>query len=698
MLRARGRTGVRPTVLALGLALLAAAVVYTVSVELFPYHSTNHDAGVYLQQAALLLDGRLVMRAGDLAGSVRPWFFVRDGGVLYPKYAPVPATLFTLGKLATGQYRLALPAIAAANVLLTYGVAAEAFDRRTGLLAAAFLLASPLFLVDSALFLPYAPITAFNLLFAFAYLRAVRRGSRAYALLAGLAIGVAFFGRPYTAVLFAAPFVVHALVRLWTRRFERETAVQTGLTAAGGLALVGVTLAYNAALTGSPLVFPYEAFAPADGLGFGHREILGYDRTYTPLLALRANAEVVWLLFTDWVAGGVFGTALAAGGVWFALRETTVERLVREYHPEQARVLLGGLFVSVVLGNVYFWGNLNLLGDLAVQGDGLVSTHGPYYHFDLLAPTAAFAAFGGRRAWRMVRSRVERSFDPPRARAVLAAGLLLATVAFGGANAAALAEPVEENAAVTAQYGQAYAPFEPRPPDDAVVFLPTPYGDWLNHPFQSLRNDPGLNGRTVYAVDDGTANFGVADAYPDRRLYRYAYRGQWTPLHGSAVDARIVPVTTVSGDAVTMTTTVGVPEATDRMSVRLASEDGSAYYAVNASRGNQTFTLAVDGDRAHLAGPGVEATGANASVSVNATDELDLEVFMDTGPTSRFSYRVELPVERTDGSVRAMTPYREVCTVPARCGGQAAYLPNQTPENVSVDVSLAAVDGSSGRG
>jgi hypothetical protein len=40
--------------------------------------------------------------------------------------------------------------------------------------------------------------------------------------------------------------------------------------------------------------------------------------------------------------------------------------------------------------------------------------------------------------------------------------------------------------------------------------------------------------------------------------------------------------------------------------------------------------------------------------------------------------------------VRALTPYAEVCTVPARCGGEAAAVPGTTDDGVSVDVSVRA--------
>ncbi|WP_368407707.1 ArnT family glycosyltransferase [Halorussus amylolyticus] len=218
--------------LAGALALLAGGVVLFLATELFPYHTPNHDEGVYLQQATMLLEGKLFVRP-PVPDAFRPWFFVEDGAQLYPKYAPIPAAMFAVGELL-GGYRTALALVAAGNVGLTTLLVAEAFDRRTGLLAGAFLLASPLFLVDSSIFLPYAPTTFWNLVFAVAYVRGARaesrntprtasrgrapqalaRASYGYAALAGLAIGIAFFSRPYTAVLFAAPFIAHALYSL----------------------------------------------------------------------------------------------------------------------------------------------------------------------------------------------------------------------------------------------------------------------------------------------------------------------------------------------------------------------------------------------------------------------------------------------------------------------------------------------------
>ncbi|MFB6101936.1 MAG: hypothetical protein ABEJ73_05165 [Haloplanus sp.] len=665
---------------AAALALGGGVAVFLLATRLFPFHSLNHDEGVYLQQAAMLLDGQLFLYP-PVEEAYRPWFFVRspDGG-LYPKYAPVPAAAFAVGKLL-GGYRLSLAGIAAGNVALTYAVVAEAFDRRRGVLASGFLLVSPLFLLDSAVFLPYAPTTLLNLSFAFAYFHARRTGRRRSAAVAGLAAGAAFFARPYTAVLFAGPFIVHAL---WTLRgLDREAVVGQATTAALGLCGVGVTLAYNAVTTGSPFVFPYEAFAPRDGLGFGHREILAYSRQYTPALALRANARVLGLLFGEWVAAGPVGTLLAAVGVGSLLR-----RVRRRRSPDWQRLVLAGLFVSVAVGNVYFWGNLNVLGDIDRANDGLVAFLGPYYHFDLLVPTAAFAAHGvvllGDRAGDALSTRLP---DPERRRRV---GVTLAAVCllvFAIPAASALADPVQRNAEVTDTYRQAYAPVD-GVEDGALVFLPTPYGDWMNHPFQALRNDPGFDGDVVYALRE--RQFAVVDAHPERRLYRYTYRGVWAPTTGEAVTPRIQRVDHVAGERVRLDLRLGVPAGVERISLRLTSERGHAYYVTNGTPSTVTPSLVVGDGHARLRG--VTPVSNATTIPIDERDELQVTAFADYGAGNGFSYRVELPTA-TDGSrTRALTPYLEHCRRPLRCGGEAAYVPTATRRGVAIDYDLRAAN------
>lgn len=654
------------------IALVGAVAVWTISTQVFPYHSLNHDEGVYLQQAAMLLEGQLSMEP-PVHDVFRPWFFVEDGERLYPKYAPVPAAMFAVGELL-GGYRVSLVAIAAANLAIVVGVVREVFEPPTGLVAGGFVLVSPLFLIDSSVFLPYSPTTMLNLLFAYGYLRADRTEERGWAVVAGVAVGLAFFARPYTAVLFAAPFIVYALWRLvtdWRTALERQAIVATL-----GLVGVGSTLAYNAIVTGSAVVFPYQAFAPLDGPGFGHRQLLAHEIQYTPELALEANRAVVELFFTEWIAGGVVGAAFALVGLTYVSR--------RRRSPRE--ILIAGLFVSVIVGNVFFWGNYNILGDLDHAGDGLVAAFGPYYHFDLLLPTAAFAASGAVRLGRTVWRRLDSRFDRRLARTTFVVVLFVSAGVVGAVTASDLDDRFEENLAVTETYEVAYEPFEGGPPENSVVLLPDPYGDWLNHPFQPLRNEPGFDGRAVYAIDDRP--FAVVDAFPDRRVYRYEYRGPWAPHGGSPDAAHLQRVRDVSGETVRHEATVGIPDGAVGVTARIETDAGAIYYVAPEMADALDFDLVIEDGRVSATGD-LEALD-DGSVTVEGRDTVRTTVFVDYGAGGGFAYRMALPVDASDEEVRTLSPRIEHCRDVRACDGGAAYVPDAAPDDVFVRSNLTA--------
>ena len=688
-LRRRLRRIPPETLVAATVAILVGAVVFATAETLFPYHSSNHDEGVYLQQASLLLAGQLELYAGPLADAFLPWFFIEDGGRLYPKYTPVPSAMYAVSMALFGEPRVTLAVVAAVNTVLVYRLGSLAFDRRVGIVASVVYAASPMAFITTSVFLPYAPTTMLNLAFAVLYLRAVREHSLRSAGLAGAAIGIAFFARPYTAVLFAAPFIVHAA---WTvLRAVREKGVwplsdaarRNTLTAVFGLLGVGLALAYNVRMTGSPFVFPYEAFAPMDGPGFGERRILGHEIDYTLDLALEANGYVLWYFATRWFTAGLLGTATAAVGLAVAGRRWRRGRLTGERR--RVGVLLAALFVSVPLGNLAFWGTYNMLATMDDPADGLLSQFGPFYHFDLLVPLSVFAAFALVAGWRAASESavVERLSTAASPRAVRAVGVVaLATVLLVGgiANAAVLAPPVERNAGHTEKYDTAYEPIETADFDDAVVFLPTPYGDWQNHPFQYLRNDPGFDGPVVYALDrDPSGDFAVMDAYPNRTHYRYTYRGAWTADPDRHVTPKLNELDVREGRRLTGETTVGIPARVDRATVRLFSVSGNHVEYDTGSVGgvgtDYTAEWRLNGSEASL-------TGANGTVSVADTDELILLVRLVQPDGSTLTYRQEMTVRTTGDTAEVVwPPERTVCPLVDYCGREGTYLPDHPEEH-----------------
>jgi len=67
-----------------------------------------------------------------------------------------------------------------------------------------------------------------------------------------------------------------------------------------------------------------------------------------------------------------------------------------------------------------------------------------------------------------------------------------------------------------------------------------------------------------------------------------------------------------------------------------------------------------------------------------------ISAFVDYGTGAGFTYRFELPVDDENGTVRALTPYVEVCRDATQCGGQAAYVPGTHIDGVDVETNLTA--------
>ncbi|WP_066412535.1 DUF7846 domain-containing protein [Halorubrum aethiopicum] len=724
----------RVTAAAALVSVAAGVLTFAIAVTVFSHHSANHDEGVYLTQAALLLGGQLEFHAGPLADAFHPWFFVEDGGRLYPKYNPVPAATFAVSMLLFGEPRVTLAAVAAGNAALVYLLGSLSFGRRAGLAAAVLFAASPMAIATSSAFLPYAPTTLFNLLFAVAYLRSVRDDSLRAAGVAGVAIGIAFFARPYTAVLFAAPFICHALWRVGSAAARVEDPSSStlsslpdpirrhGLTALFGTLFVGITLAYNVRMTGEVLTFPYQAFAPMDGPGFGERRILGHSVDYTLGLALESNRYALQEIATRWLAGGSLGTALAlAGGAvavrgWRASGDPSDLAAVAADEADgssdspgsprfrrTAALLLVGVAVAVVVGNLFFWGTHNALADLSDPTDGLASLFGPFYHFDLLVPLSVFGGLGVAAGWRALSAARERlaerlaasevgspRLDPSRVARVAVAAVVVVAVAVAGVAAVdAASEPIDRNAAIDAKHEAAYAPIDATDFEDGLVFLPTPYGEWQNHPFQYLRNGPGLDGDVVYALHrDPVEDFAVLDAYPDRTLYRYGYRGTWTPNPDAYVTPKLEPLDRRSGPELAAETTIGVPDRVARAQVRVDPRRGGeggpdhASYVVTGPGESLAVDWTVTPDGVRL--PGAAAAGdPESSEPVPFDPEGDVvavTVTLVDPAGATFTYRQEVTVRVTEGgeSVEAVwPPERSTCRLVTECGSEGTYLPNE---------------------
>jgi 4-amino-4-deoxy-L-arabinose transferase-like glycosyltransferase len=130
---------------------------------------------------------------------------------------------------------------------------------------------SPWFLFMSASFMTH-PITLVWSLIAFLAVEKARESGRSrWGLLAGASLGALFLTRPLEAVLIAGIVGLWSL-GIWGRRLSIQALAGVGLAA---LLVAGLSLPYNALLTGSPFYFPMERYFDqrwypgVNRLGFG---------------------------------------------------------------------------------------------------------------------------------------------------------------------------------------------------------------------------------------------------------------------------------------------------------------------------------------------------------------------------------------------------------------------------------------------
>lgn len=477
------------------LAVGAGVWAFVGSTWIFPQLSANSDEGIYLLQADTLLEGDLSPAAPDTeAEAFVPWFATIDDGRYVLKYTPVHASFVAAGTLLPGPDRMALAALAAIQVGAVALLATELGLRgRTRLTAVALFALSPLVLHLEITYLPYGSSLALALTAWALVLRGNRLRSARWTAAGGFAWGLVLFARPYDAILFLAIIAVAVVAT-----HGRGRILATAVAAASGAALPLVGLAaFNVAVTGDPLQFPFNLLEPADRLGFGDRRALPDDPylEFGPREAISALGRNL-VLVVAWTGGGFVAVALAG---WAVVRR---------------RIAAAPYLAAVVvwpLGYAAFWGSYMT----AFVWDGALFL-GPYYYLPLVAVISIPAAVGLRELHRL----------RPMVAVAAVAGMAVLSLAVLVPALVGQLDRTSQRAALASRLDDVVD-------TPALVFLPPVYGPYLQNPFSFLRNEPGLDGPIVYALTrDPVADQRVVTMFPDRRVYCLELPRGWSDQPG----------------------------------------------------------------------------------------------------------------------------------------------------------------------
>jgi hypothetical protein len=221
----------------------------------------SDDEHAYAFMGQLFASGRIYVPS--LPPALRPFLdnqFIVNNGKMYGIYFPghpialaIGERLHVLGWVPTVSATLTVP--------LAFGVARRIFGQRAALLTLPLLLVSPYFLFPSATLLAHS--TAAVLLMAFVYailrLRETPHLIRWW-VVAGVALSWATLTRPFSGPIFAVPWLVWLVADLWPRWNRRVMGGAMVFCLIGASAL-GLLLAYQYVLSGSPFVSGYQTFS-----------------------------------------------------------------------------------------------------------------------------------------------------------------------------------------------------------------------------------------------------------------------------------------------------------------------------------------------------------------------------------------------------------------------------------------------------
>ena len=466
----------------LALAAVAAIATLGIGTRLLPLYSGNNDEPVYVFQARTIEHGHLTVSAALHDQSFRPWLTAEHNGRLLTQYQPGRPTVLAASKVIFGNMRVGIALVAAATVVAVGAFSYELVrNRRVTFVACAVLLLSPLFLLHWSLFLAYGFATLAVTTMGALLLRGVRTGRANAFVGAGVAFGVAQLTRPLDAVLFALPLAVFSFRQLRPGKRSLRSAV---LPVAGGAApFLVLTLAYNAVVTGSPFRFALMATDPRNRFGFGDRGILAGEPVFRYPIHTAVDALRVHL---SGGVGWIFGGGIAIGLVLLAV--------VRSSSRSQC-LTLAAVAIAFPIGYFFWWAT-------ALSAGSVKNGMGPHYYVPALVPLVVLVAMGLMMVLSWRRS----------------VAVVLALLMFG-LTVSALRDKVQVARSVTREHRRVYDAVKGHTRGESLVFLPDDVR-YILSPYPFFMNDPGLNGRTVYARDLGARDWKVLDRFPSRNVYR----------------------------------------------------------------------------------------------------------------------------------------------------------------------------------
>jgi hypothetical protein len=249
-----------------------------------------------------------------------------------------------------GARNLVNPILAGLCIWLTYLLVRKLRDKRTGLIAAVLLAASPFFLINAATLLSHVFSLFLTLVFIIGWLDAIGERNDIPSWLpigtAGLSLALLVLSRPLTALGITFPFVLHAaFLLLRGSRRQKISILSIGLIV---VALLPIHFLWQYALTGNSLKNPYTLVWPYDTIGFGPgigRQSGGYQLR----MAIGNARSSLYVGFFDLFGWSHYSWVLLPVGLVASLRD-------------RKSLLVGTTAITIVAAYALYWIGSNLFG------------------------------------------------------------------------------------------------------------------------------------------------------------------------------------------------------------------------------------------------------------------------------------------------------------------------------------------------
>ena len=493
------------------LTLLTFALTTHIASDVLARVPHVQDSLTYLFQAKTMAQGDLWVASPALPQFFEQEFLLVQDGRWFGKYPPGYPLILAIGVLLKASW-LINPLLASLTVPLIYQLGRWLYNGRIGLLAAGLLSLSPFFLFLSGSHMAHAAELFWLTLFMVAWQKTTARlGRWQWALVAGLATGMAFLTRQLTAVAITAPFF---LLTLWQSPLPWPNRWKKGLVwLAGLLPLVLLLFAYQAAVTGDPFQDPRLLFWPYDQLGFG--DDVGEAPNLLKFALLDETSEYAVLWHTD-PSQPPRGHTPQRGlhnvlRNWQSLQETlfgwlpllTFSFLWLPFilkRPSPTDWLLLATFTALVVSELFYWHS------------GIM--YGPRYLYGSFPALLLLTARGGQRLaqWLGGRRGVWLTAVPL---LLLILGNILVT----------LPTLTQSYRGFNFVVGDKLALVETAVPphENALIFVQSPTDNWWEYGELFLGNGVELDGRFIFARDLGDdTNLPLRLQYPEHTAYRFS--------------------------------------------------------------------------------------------------------------------------------------------------------------------------------